>query len=268
MLQIIYQPLHVHTNPHILKSLCGFIFSIAEWIFLTLQKMPPLSGLTSWPPEVGPGNTSTFHDDLICCNVGICCGEAHVMFFPYTACPRCLCLFTLPPYTVFLFIPSFFPLHFFPISFSVLVSSCCLFYLSHSSNYELQCRPAHGFIHVLPITDNMTEFKHVIQQQRISANMDTPEGGFDAMLQAAVCQVNNEAWASDVQSVLPRWPERSVRSGASLSLTLSPALSLFKHATVQHRLKALTVNIWVVVLLSLRFWFKLEVYIWTGNEAV
>ncbi|KAK3512182.1 hypothetical protein QTP70_031868, partial [Hemibagrus guttatus] len=56
------------------------------------------------------------------------------------------------------------------------------------SDYEINCRPAHGFIHVLPITDNMTEFKHVIQQQRISGNMDTPEGGFDAMLQAAVCQ--------------------------------------------------------------------------------
>ncbi len=58
------------------------------------------------------------------------------------------------------------------------------------SDYEVNCRPAHGFIHVLPVTHNMSEFTRVIQEQRISGNMDTPEGGFDAMLQATVCQVN------------------------------------------------------------------------------
>lgn len=35
----------------------------------------------------------------------------------------------------------------------------------------------------------MSEFTRVIKRQRISGNMDTPEGGLDAMLQAAVCQV-------------------------------------------------------------------------------
>ncbi|XP_035537737.1 integrin beta-8 [Morone saxatilis] len=56
------------------------------------------------------------------------------------------------------------------------------------SDYEIRCRPAHGFHHVLSITGNMSEFTHVIKRQRISGNMDTPEGGLDAMLQAAVCQ--------------------------------------------------------------------------------
>ncbi|KAK2836289.1 hypothetical protein Q7C36_014158 [Tachysurus vachellii] len=69
------------------------------------------------------------------------------------------------------------------------------------SDYEINCRPAHGFIHVLPITDNMTEFKHVIQQQRISGNMDTPEGGFDAMLQAAVCQ-KDIGWRPEAKHLL------------------------------------------------------------------
>lgn len=58
------------------------------------------------------------------------------------------------------------------------------------SDYDTQCRPAHGFIHVLPVTEDVAEFTRVIKQQRISGNMDTPEGGFDAMLQAAVCQVS------------------------------------------------------------------------------
>uniref|UniRef100_A0A7N6B4M8 Integrin beta n=1 Tax=Anabas testudineus TaxID=64144 RepID=A0A7N6B4M8_ANATE len=56
------------------------------------------------------------------------------------------------------------------------------------SDYEIHCRPAHGFHHVLSMTGNMSEFTRVIKQQRISGNMDTPEGGLDAMLQAAVCQ--------------------------------------------------------------------------------
>lgn len=61
--------------------------------------------------------------------------------------------------------------------------------LSPTSDYEIRCRPAHGFHHVLSLTGNMSEFTRVIKRQRISGNMDTPEGGLDAMLQAAVCQV-------------------------------------------------------------------------------
>lgn len=49
--------------------------------------------------------------------------------------------------------------------------------------------PPHGYIHVLSLTDKIAEFRNAIQKQKISGNIDTPEGGFDAMLQAAVCQV-------------------------------------------------------------------------------
>uniref|UniRef100_A0A3B5MRK1 Integrin beta n=1 Tax=Xiphophorus couchianus TaxID=32473 RepID=A0A3B5MRK1_9TELE len=56
------------------------------------------------------------------------------------------------------------------------------------SDYHIRCRPAHGFHHVLSMTGNISEFTRVMKRQRISANVDTPEGGLDAMLQAAVCQ--------------------------------------------------------------------------------
>ncbi|XP_066531018.1 integrin beta-8 [Hoplias malabaricus] len=69
------------------------------------------------------------------------------------------------------------------------------------SDYEVQCRPAHGFIHVLPVTENMTDFMHVIQEQRISGNMDAPEGGLDAMLQAAVCQ-KEIGWRPEAKHLL------------------------------------------------------------------
>ncbi|KAG7245021.1 hypothetical protein INR49_023587 [Caranx melampygus] len=69
------------------------------------------------------------------------------------------------------------------------------------SDYEIRCRPAHGFHHVLSMTGNMSEFTRVIKRQRISGNMDTPEGGLDAMLQAAVCQ-EAVGWRPDAKRLL------------------------------------------------------------------
>ncbi|XP_063040917.1 integrin beta-8 [Engraulis encrasicolus] len=73
--------------------------------------------------------------------------------------------------------------------------------LNPCSEYDVKCRPTHGFIHVLPITENVTEFTRIIQEQRISGNMDTPEGGFDAMLQAAVCQ-KDIGWRPEAKHLL------------------------------------------------------------------
>ncbi|KAF4019989.1 hypothetical protein G4228_012059, partial [Cervus hanglu yarkandensis] len=56
------------------------------------------------------------------------------------------------------------------------------------SDYNLDCMPPHGYIHVLSLTENITEFEKAVHRQKISGNIDTPEGGFDAMLQAAVCE--------------------------------------------------------------------------------
>ncbi|KAF3707545.1 Integrin beta-8 Precursor [Channa argus] len=69
------------------------------------------------------------------------------------------------------------------------------------SDYEIRCRPAHGFHHVLSMTRNMSEFTRVIKRQRISGNMDTPEGGLDAMLQATVCQ-NAVGWRPEAKRLL------------------------------------------------------------------
>ncbi|XP_051948732.1 integrin beta-8-like isoform X1 [Xyrauchen texanus] len=73
--------------------------------------------------------------------------------------------------------------------------------LNPCSDYDVLCRPVHGFIHVLPITKNMTEFTRVIQEQRISVNLDTPEGGFDAMLQATVCK-KDIGWRPEAKHLL------------------------------------------------------------------
>ncbi|XP_041038426.1 integrin beta-7-like, partial [Carcharodon carcharias] len=50
-----------------------------------------------------------------------------------------------------------------------------------------QCQPPFSFRNVLPLTDNATEFEEKVSQQNISGNLDPPEGGLDAVMQAAVC---------------------------------------------------------------------------------
>ncbi|MBN3307222.1 ITB7 protein, partial [Amia calva] len=50
------------------------------------------------------------------------------------------------------------------------------------------CQPAFSFRNVLPLTNDAAEFQRRVSQQNISGNLDSPEAGFDAMMQAAVCQ--------------------------------------------------------------------------------
>ncbi|KAJ8399733.1 hypothetical protein AAFF_G00408380 [Aldrovandia affinis] len=50
--------------------------------------------------------------------------------------------------------------------------------------------PPFSFKNVIKLTNNITFFRQQLQLERISGNLDAPEGGFDAILQAAVCQEN------------------------------------------------------------------------------
>ncbi|XP_060104614.1 integrin beta-8 isoform X1 [Heteronotia binoei] len=69
------------------------------------------------------------------------------------------------------------------------------------SDYNLDCMPPHGYINVLSLTDKITEFRSAISRQKISGNIDTPEGGFDAMLQATVCQ-SQIGWRREAKRLL------------------------------------------------------------------
>ncbi|XP_030740603.1 integrin beta-7 [Echinops telfairi] len=50
------------------------------------------------------------------------------------------------------------------------------------------CQPPFSFHHVLPLTSEAKVFEREVGLQNVSGNLDLPEGGFDALLQAAVCQ--------------------------------------------------------------------------------
>ncbi|XP_006883950.1 PREDICTED: integrin beta-7 [Elephantulus edwardii] len=50
------------------------------------------------------------------------------------------------------------------------------------------CQPPFSFHHVLSLTTEANIFEREVGLQNVSGNLDSPEGGFDAILQAAVCQ--------------------------------------------------------------------------------
>ncbi|CAJ0935637.1 unnamed protein product [Ranitomeya imitator] len=49
------------------------------------------------------------------------------------------------------------------------------------------CLPIFGYKHVLALTDRVERFNDEVRKQLVSRNRDAPEGGFDAVMQAAVC---------------------------------------------------------------------------------
>ncbi|TSZ26371.1 Integrin beta-3 [Bagarius yarrelli] len=51
-----------------------------------------------------------------------------------------------------------------------------------------KCQPQFGYRHVLSLTDKVSRFTEEVKKQKVSRNRDAPEGGFDAIIQAAVCK--------------------------------------------------------------------------------
>ncbi|XP_035253027.1 integrin beta-3-like isoform X1 [Anguilla anguilla] len=50
------------------------------------------------------------------------------------------------------------------------------------------CLPQFGYKHVLTLTEEVSQFTAEVKNQEVSRNRDSPEGGFDAIIQAIVCQ--------------------------------------------------------------------------------
>ncbi|XP_067843422.1 integrin beta-5 [Heptranchias perlo] len=64
-----------------------------------------------------------------------------------------------------------------------------------------QCVPSFGFRHLLSLTDKSDKFNAEVQKQMVSRNRDAPEGGFDAILQAAVCK-EKIGWRKEASHLL------------------------------------------------------------------
>ncbi|XP_061826921.2 integrin beta-5 [Nerophis lumbriciformis] len=71
------------------------------------------------------------------------------------------------------------------------------------NGYKLfpNCVPTFGFRHILSLTDQVDRFNQEVQKQMVSRNRDAPEGGFDAILQAAVCK-DEIGWRKEAYHLL------------------------------------------------------------------
>ncbi|XP_063144840.1 integrin beta-5 [Candoia aspera] len=63
------------------------------------------------------------------------------------------------------------------------------------------CVPSFGFRHLLSLTDKIDRFNEEVQKQKVSRNRDAPEGGLDAILQAAVCE-KEIGWRKEASHLL------------------------------------------------------------------
>ncbi|NXS13331.1 ITB4 protein, partial [Neodrepanis coruscans] len=58
-----------------------------------------------------------------------------------------------------------------------------------------------SFKNVIRLTNNINHFSQELRKERISGNLDAPEGGFDAILQTAVCK-DKIGWRKDSTHLL------------------------------------------------------------------
>ncbi|NXE48682.1 ITB4 protein, partial [Casuarius casuarius] len=61
--------------------------------------------------------------------------------------------------------------------------------------------PPFSFKNVIRLTSNIDDFSEKLRKERISGNLDAPEGGFDAILQTAVCK-DKIGWRKDSTHLL------------------------------------------------------------------
>lgn len=63
---------------------------------------------------------------------------------------------------------------------------------------DQNCTSPFSYKNVLRLTEDGKLFNQLVSQQHISGNLDSPEGGFDAIMQVAVCGVSPESVGPEV----------------------------------------------------------------------
>lgn len=63
---------------------------------------------------------------------------------------------------------------------------------------EVECQPAFGFQHVLSLTQDEKKFTEYVSIQKISGNLDIPEGSLDAIMQVVTC-VDKIGWGNSTR---------------------------------------------------------------------
>ncbi|XP_059086131.1 integrin beta-PS-like isoform X2 [Tigriopus californicus] len=64
-----------------------------------------------------------------------------------------------------------------------------------------QCAAPYGYQHQMPLTEDPWTFAGEVKRAQVSGNLDAPEGGFDAIMQAIVCK-NEIGWRDKARKLL------------------------------------------------------------------
>ncbi|KAB0794584.1 hypothetical protein PPYR_11423 [Photinus pyralis] len=63
------------------------------------------------------------------------------------------------------------------------------------------CTAPYGYRNHLPLSNDTTKFARMVKAARVSGNLDAPEGGFDALMQAVVCK-QDIGWRDNARRLL------------------------------------------------------------------
>ncbi|XP_056640802.1 integrin beta-PS isoform X1 [Diorhabda sublineata] len=63
------------------------------------------------------------------------------------------------------------------------------------------CAAPYGYKHALKLSTDTQQFSRMVKQANVSGNLDAPEGGFDAIMQAIVCR-NQIGWREQARRLL------------------------------------------------------------------
>ncbi|XP_066139996.1 integrin beta-PS isoform X2 [Euwallacea fornicatus] len=64
-----------------------------------------------------------------------------------------------------------------------------------------ECAAPYGYKNMMTLSQNTRQFSHMVKQANVSGNLDAPEGGFDAIMQAVVCR-NEIGWRERARRLL------------------------------------------------------------------
>ena len=67
-----------------------------------------------------------------------------------------------------------------------------IFYFGRLKEPCAGCAPPYGYINNMPLSLETEKFAEEVRKAPISGNLDAPEGGFDAIMQAIVCKVRTK----------------------------------------------------------------------------
>lgn len=100
-------------------------------------------------------------------------------------------------------------LFFFLLGFGSFVEKTVMPYISttpaklrNPCTGDLNCTSPFSYRNVLNFTSNGSWFNTLVGEQQISGNLDSPEGGFDAIMQVAVCGVSITDFSSHIVIII------------------------------------------------------------------